>query len=97
MKKLFVMMAVAVFSLSAMAQKSSKVDTLLVTTIPQMSCGGCEYNIKNNIRFVKGVKNIKTSLADQRITIIFDKTKCNAKDIEAAFKKLGYDIKVLKK
>ena len=39
-------------------------DTLVVTTQPQMHCQGCENKIKSNIRFVKGTKQISTSLEE---------------------------------
>ena len=75
MKKYIVSMVIAATSLSASAQKSRQVDTLLVTTIPEMHCSGCEERIKENIRFVKGVKSIQTSVPEQKVTIIYQKNK----------------------
>ena len=57
----------AVTALTAQVQKGHTNDTLTVTTTPQMHCSGCENRIKQNIRFVKGVKAITTSVADQKV------------------------------
>ena len=59
----------------------------------KQNCQGCETKIKQNIRFVKGVKKINTSLQNQKVTVIYDKSKSDYNDFVAAFKKIGYDIK----
>lgn len=69
------------------------VDTLVVTTQPQMHCQGCENKIKSNIRFVKGTKKIATSVDDQKVTIVYDGRKAKYNDYVEAFKKIGYEIK----
>ena len=94
MKKTILISAlVALTSLCASAAKNTaKTDTLRVTTTPQMHCSGCENRIKQNIRFVKGVKKIDTSVEKQTVTIIYDKTKSTPADFTAAFKKIGYTI-----
>ena len=68
-------------------------DTLTVTTLPQMHCQNCEKKIKSNIRFVKGTKQISTSLEDQKVTIVYDSKKAKYDDYVKAFKKIGYEIK----
>jgi len=55
-------MAMAISSITLSAKNDITVDTLQVTTTPQMHCSSCENKIKNNIRFVKGVKKIETSV-----------------------------------
>ena len=92
MKKYIVSMVIAATSLSASAQKSLQVDTLLVTTIPEMHCSGCEERIKENIRFVKGVKSIQTSVPEQKVTIIYQKNKAKYEDFVNAFGRIGYEI-----
>ena len=69
------------------------VDTLVVTTLPQMHCQGCENKIKSNIRFVKGTKKIDTSVEEQKVTIVYDSKKAKYDDYVEAFKKIGYEIK----
>ena len=92
MKKLFILMAIAITSLSASAQKNNQIDTLQVKTTPQMHCVNCENNIKRNIRFVKDVKGVKTSVPDQKVTIIYQKDKSTYEDFVKAFSKIGYKI-----
>ena len=57
-----------------------------------MHCANCENKIKKNIRFVKGVKEIKTSVPDQKVTIIYRKDKSTYEDFVRAFSKIGYKI-----
>ena len=75
--------------------KSNKqgLDTLVVTTNPQMHCSGCETRIKQNIRFVKGVKKIETSVPQQKVTIVYNNSKTGYDDFVKAFDKIGYAIK----
>ena len=82
----------AVTVLTAQAQKGHTNDTLIVTTTPQMHCSGCENRIKQNIRFVKGVKAITTSVADQKVTIVYQKGKASYDDFVKAFDKIGFRI-----
>ncbi len=63
-----------------------------MTTTPQMHCSGCENRIKQNIRFVKGVKAITTSVADQKVTIVYQKNKATYDDFVKAFGKIGFRI-----
>jgi len=95
MKTLIITFIVLLSAISISA-KDKNIDTLRVTTIPQMSCGGCANNIKSNIRFVKGVKQIETSVQEQKVTIIYDNRKSKYKDFEDAFEKIGYKIKLYK-
>ncbi|MBQ4035388.1 MAG: heavy-metal-associated domain-containing protein [Paludibacteraceae bacterium] len=69
--------------------------TLVVTTTPQMHCQKCENKIKSNIRFVKGVKDIQTSVEKQQVSISYDANKSTVADFEKAFQKIGYKITVL--
>lgn len=78
-----------VFALSVNAKD---IKELIVTTTPPMSCQNCENKIKGNLRFEKGVKNIETNLADQRVTVTYDADKTNPEKIEQAFKKIGYSV-----
>ena len=58
-----------------------------------MHCSGCETRIKQNIRFVKGVKKIDTSVAQQKVTIVYNGTQSNYNDFVKAFGKIDYEIK----
>lgn len=87
MKRFLSFLLTAALSLAAYAEN---IQTVVLTTTPQMHCQNCENKIKKNIRFVKGVKEITTSLQDQTVTIKYDADKSSVEDIEAAFKKIGF-------
>lgn len=86
-------LALVLLSANAFAGNAAKSDTLVVTTTPVMHCKNCENRIKQNIRFVKGTQKIETSVPNQTVTIIFDGKKATYTDYEAAFRKIGFDIK----
>ena len=73
-------------------QQTKTTDTLRVSTTPQMHCANCEKKIKGNIRFVKGVKKIETSVPKQTVTIVYDPRKSSMQDFVAAFQKIGFTI-----
>lgn len=85
----FMLLIVAVLSISAKGNNKR----IIYTTTPQMHCQSCEDKITGNLRFVKGVKIIQTSIAQQTVTITYDSTKCTAQDLEKAFKKIKYTVK----
>ena len=41
---------------------------------------------------MKGVKKIETSVPEQTVIIIYDKSKSEYKEFIAAFKKIGYEV-----
>ena len=73
-------------------QQTKTTDTLRVSTTPQMHCANCEKKIKSNIRFVKGVRRIETSVPKQTVTIVYDPRKSSMQDFVAAFQKIGFTI-----
>ena len=87
MKKLFVTMLLCVVAMIA-AAKDFK--TVVFTTTPQMHCQSCEAKIKGNIRFEKGVKEIKTDVEAQKVYITFDPKKTTEEKLQKAFEKFGY-------
>ena len=95
MKKILSVAIATLLASSAFAESknASKLDTLVVTPTPQMHCQKCENKIKTNIRFVKGIKSITTSVPNQTVTLVYDGTKSTYDDFVAAFRKIGYDIK----
>ena len=89
-KVLFVALAFA----SACFAKDIK--TVVLTTNPQMHCNNCEKKIKENIRFEKGVKSIKTDLDTKTVTIEYDADKTTVADIIKGFEKIKYEAKEVK-
>ena len=72
------------------------IKTVVLKTQPEMHCGNCEKKIKDNIRFEKGVKSIKTNLDDKTVTIEYDADKTNVQNIIQGFKKIKYEAKEVK-
>ena len=71
--------------------------TVVLTTLPEMHCANCEKKIKENIRFEKGVKSIKTDLKTKTVIIEYDADKTNVQDIIKGFKKIKYEASEVKK
>ena len=61
-------------------------------TIQGMSCAGCELEVNNELSKVNGVIAYKTSYATKSSLVTFDKSKVDAKAIEAAINKTGYTV-----
>ena len=72
------------------------IKTVVLTTNPEMHCTGCEKKIKENIRFEKGIKSIKTNLDDKTITIEYDAEKTTVEDIIKGFEKIKYEAQEVK-
>ena len=62
-------------------------------TIQGMTCEACEEHVNNELSKVGGVLTYKTSYATRSSLISFDKSKVDAKTIEAAINKTGYKVK----
>lgn len=75
---------------------AKNIKTVVFTTNPQMHCNNCEKKIKENIRFEKGVKSIKTSLDTKTVTIEYDADKTTIADIIKGFEKIKYEAKEVK-
>ena len=75
---------------------AKNIKTVVLTTNPEMHCTGCEKKIKENIRFEKGVKSIKTNLEDKTVTIDYDADKTTVPAIIEGFKKIKYEAKEVK-
>ena len=73
------------------------IKTVMLKTLPEMHCANCEKKIKDNIRFEKGVKSIKTNLKEKTVTIEYDADKTNVQNIIKGFKKIKYEAKEVKK
>ena len=72
------------------------IKTVVLTTNPEMHCANCEKKIKDNIRFEKGIKSIKTNLEDKTVTIEYDADKTTVSAIIEGFQKIRYEAKEVK-
>ncbi len=75
----------------SLAAYAGDVRTVVFKTKPEMHCENCENKIKNNLRFEKGVKDIKTDLKKKEVTIKYDSDKTNVKNLIAGFSKINYE------
>ena len=55
-----------------------------------MSCASCARNIENIVGKVSGVQSVSVNLATEKMTVIFDRSKVNIKDIEDAVERAGF-------
>ncbi len=78
--------------LAKMSVSAKDIKEFIVTTTPQMSCQNCENKIKKNLRFEKGVTDIRTDLASQLVVITYDADKTNEAALTKAFEKLDYKV-----
>ena len=85
-KTIFTMLMLMV----AMIATAKDIKTVIFTTTPQMHCISCETKIKNNLRFEKGVKQIKTSVEEQKVYVTYDAQKTTEEKLQKAFEKFGY-------
>ncbi len=74
----------------AMIASAKELKTVIFTTTPQMHCANCENKVKGNLRFEKGVKDIKTSTEEQKVYITYDAKKTDEAKLQKAFEKFGY-------
>lgn len=93
MKKLVILSTIM---LGAISVSAKDIKTILFTTTPQMHCANCETKIKNALRFDKGVKQIKTNVEEQTVTVKFDADKVSQEKLFEDLKKIGYDSRLLK-
>lgn len=93
MKKLVILSTIM---LGAISVSAKDIKTIQITTTPQMHCANCETKIKNALRFDKGVKQIKTNVEEQTVTVKFDADKVSQEKLFEDLKKIGYDSRLLK-
>ena len=74
----------------AMIAAAKDIKTVVFTTTPQMHCESCEAKIKSNLRFEKGVKDIKTDIEAQKVYVSYDPKKTTEEKLQKAFEKFGY-------
>jgi copper chaperone CopZ len=61
--------------------------------IQGMTCEACEEHVNNELSKVAGVISYKTSYATRNSLVTFDKSKVDAKTIEAAINETGYKVR----
>ncbi len=95
---LFALLLCTFFSPSSFAQKQDKNDSKLTTVVlhSEISCNNCKQRIEKNIPFEKGVKDLKVSLPDKTVTIVFRNDKNSSEKLCEAVSRLGYKSMIIK-
>lgn len=84
-----------VMPFSVVAKKTSSL-IKVVFSVP-MDCVSCQTKIEKNIAFEKGVKALDISLVKQIVAVTYDSIKTSVPNLQAGFKKIGYEAKVITK
>ena len=84
---------VALLSVTAVLAKDIRV---VVFKVSQMHCEKCEKEVKDNMRFEKGLKDIATEVKTKMVTITYDAEKTNVKNLRAGFNKFNYEAEFVK-
>lgn len=79
--------------MSSMGFAKDLVTTTFVSST-KIQCENCVRRIKENLRFVKGVKDIDVSLEKQTITVTYDRDKTGDDAFKTALKKINYNVTV---
>jgi len=95
MTKTTILLSLAVIFMAAVpvAAQNNKYAAAVFTVTPEMTCQNCENKIKTNIRFEKGVNDIRTNIKDRTVTVKYNPKVTNEEKLIAAFKKIGYVAK----
>ena len=93
MKKILIMLLMAVVAVSA----NAKDKVVVFTTQPQMHCVNCENRVKSILQKDEGVKDIVTSVKYQTITVKFKKKKTSPEKLQLLLADNGYTARELKK
>lgn len=91
MKKILALITLAATT-AVCASAANPNDTVVGFRLdPPMHCHNCENRVKENLRFERGVRDIKASAADSLVTVRFDRRKTDVSKLTDALGKLGYD------
>ena len=88
MKRALILAIMAVFSLSAFAQKSN-VQTVVIQT--NGVCQKCADKFSENVPYFKGVKTYSYDMKTAKLTINYDASKTDPDQLRKQISKLGYN------
>ncbi|MFC6333418.1 copper chaperone CopZ [Paenibacillus septentrionalis] len=57
-----------------------------------MSCNHCVQSIERNVGAIAGVDQVKVSLADGKVDVVYDEAKVSRAQIEAVIDDQGYTV-----
>ena len=96
MKRIILLAAAALMTLSAVAASPQKVKKVKevkeVTFSVHLHCENCVKKVQENISFEKGVKGLDICQGHQTVTVKYDPAKTSEETLKAAIEKLGYEV-----
>jgi copper chaperone CopZ len=96
-KTFFMVFMATMFAISPIsAKKNDSNKETVIFCVDDMDCQSCKIKIEKNIAFEKGVKAMDVSLEKKIVEVTFDKRKNTVESLQGAFKKIGYEAKLLK-
>lgn len=84
----------AIMLIVAVMANAKDIKTVILTTDPIMHCESCENKIKDNLKFVSGIKDIVACAESQTVTVTYDADKTSVEKMQASLKKAGYTATV---
>lgn len=96
MKKILLVLFVALFSIAVADAQQPKGEKKSVTTVfvTDIDCAGCAKKVDNTIPYEKGVKEVKVDVAAKTVTVTFDPSKTNNETLIKAFAKIKIKAEV---
>ena len=82
---------ISLFTLILLSITGSKAQIIESKITTSGQCEHCKETIEKNIRFEKGVKKVAFDEKTHVVTVKYDETKTNLKNIQIAISKLGYN------
>src|SRR5687767_5410404 len=100
MNRLFLLLLMSCFTLSASAQAGKSAETLVVKTNIYcdhcLDCSDCGGKLVHDLSFEKGVKNNTVDPKAMTVSITYNPSQTNPEKLRQAISKLGYDADELK-
>ena len=75
----------------------NRIKTVFAALICAFAITSCSNKIMENIAFEKGIKDLKVSVPEKKITVKYDASKTNEEAILEAFRKIGYPAVVVER
>ena len=95
MKKIILVLLVALFSIAVVDAQQPKAKQAVTTTfVTDIDCAGCAKKVDNTIPYEKGVKEVKVDVAAKTVTVTFDPSKTNNEALIKAFAKIKIKAEV---
>lgn len=91
---LIAVLCAAIPVLTAAQDKTKSVETVKFST--SITCSACVNTIMTNLPQEKGIKDVKCDIKTKEVTVVYQKDKSNADEIQKKIEKLGFTAKPVK-